>query len=112
VAQPGRERRAHLARQLVVAQQVEVQAAGQQDVAQVDDAQQDGDVAPRARHPGGREQQVARGLQALGQHGLVAHPGLQRVARLVGLGRASTTPARERSSWAVASSAAASARLR
>jgi hypothetical protein len=73
---------------LVGAEQVQVEAARQQRIAQVDGAQQDRGVAAAARRVGRGEQQVARRLQALGQGQLVADPGRHRalvVARAAAL---------------------------
>ena len=65
----------------IVAQQVQVELAAQQRVAQVDGQQQHRDAARhvgRIGPVGGLEQQVARGLQPLVQAHLPLHPVLQR----------------------------------
>ena len=62
----------------VAAEQVDVEAAGEERVAQVDDAQQDRDVALPARALRRRIEEVARLLQPLGQCRFTADPRGQR----------------------------------
>ncbi len=61
----------------VVAHQIDVERAREQDVPQIDDTQEHGRLALRTRDLGCVEQQVACGLQSLGERCLVAHPFLQ-----------------------------------
>ena len=62
----------------VAAEQVDVETARQQRVAQVDEAQQDGDVALPVAGVHGRIEQVACRLQPLGERRLAADPGAER----------------------------------
>ena len=68
----------------VAARQVDVQAAREQRVAQVDEAQQQGDVALPVAAVHGRIEKIARGLQPLGERRFAADPDVDR-RRLAGL---------------------------
>src|SRR5665213_693201 len=62
--------RENRARGIVVAEELHVERTRQQQVAQVDDPQQDGGVALPAQGFGKREHEVACGLKAVGERGL------------------------------------------
>ena len=67
-----------LATGVVAAEQVDIEAARQQRVAQVDQAQQDGDVALPVAGVNGGVEEVACCLQPLGERRLAADPGADR----------------------------------
>ena len=77
-AQAAAEPIEHATRDRIAAEQIEVEAAGEQDVAQVDRMQQDRRVTARPGRIGRGEQQVARRLQALGEPRLVGEPAAER----------------------------------
>ena len=77
-AQRARRPFEDLAAGVVAAEQVDVEAAREQGVAQVDEAQQNGDVALPVAGANGGIEEVARRLQALGERRLAADPGADR----------------------------------